>query len=466
MRSPLIKRLRRGSSLSRESGVTLALVAVSIVSIIGMAALSIDVGTLYEASAEAQRSADAAALAAARTLSLSGLTSDPNNISGQWTNACTAATQMAQSEATQNLIAGAAPATPTVTFLATDGGDCTTGSGAFGVNPMVTVKVQQPKVYTFFARVFGVFNSNWKTTSVSATATAEVFNPSGSENYGGTIIPVQPRCVKPWLIPNTDPDHAGTTFVSVADGTITNPGISVPGGGPAPPFVVGEQFTLQPDCSTPTGTPPCWTTAGFNNPPGLVAAAQTLQYIPGVAPASSVGVPSCANGNPYQQAIAGCDQTTVYQCGVPAASSATPNQFDNTENPGGGAGDTATAAECLTNQISGTSDNLLTTGYPYQIVAGASNPLGVSGAIITSSNSIVTLPIIDNVKLNLVGQQANVTIVGFLQVFINANGILPNGNVIVTVLNVAGCGNGMVNTVGTSPLTGTSPVPVRLVTPP
>jgi Flp pilus assembly protein TadG len=463
MRPPFIKRPRRGSDpLSRESGVTLALVALSIVSIVAMAALSIDVGTLYEASAEAQRSADAAALAGARSLSINGLTSDPTNKSAQWSNACTAATQMAQAEAAQNLVSGAAPATPTVTFLASDGSDCTTGSGAFGVNPMVTVKVQQPKVYTFFARVFGLFNSNWKSTSVSATATAEVFNPSGSENYsGGTLVPVQPRCVKPWLIPNLDPDHgASTPFVTIADGSIQTSGISVPGNLTTAAYAVGELLTLMADCQG--NGAPCIPIVG-DNPPVSPATGQ-LQYVPGLVPASSVGVPSCANGTPYQQAIAGCDQTTVYQCGVPWASSAAPNQVDLTENPNGGAGDTAVGAECLTNQLSGATDTLDTTVYPYQIHAGAGNPLGVSGAVITSSNSIVTLPIIENKMFTVVGEQANVTIVGFLQVFIK--NIDPFGNVNVIVLNVAGCGNGTTNTVGTSPLTGTSPVPVRLITPP
>src|SRR5271166_5394818 len=54
-----------------ERGVTIALVAVAMFSIIAMAGLAIDVGTLYEANAEAQRAADAGALAAARFISMS-----------------------------------------------------------------------------------------------------------------------------------------------------------------------------------------------------------------------------------------------------------------------------------------------------------------------------------------------------------------------------------------------------------
>jgi len=51
----------------------MALVALAMVAIVAMAALSIDIGTLYQASAEAQRAADAGALAAARVISLSGM---------------------------------------------------------------------------------------------------------------------------------------------------------------------------------------------------------------------------------------------------------------------------------------------------------------------------------------------------------------------------------------------------------
>jgi hypothetical protein len=59
---------------------------------------------------------------------------------------------------------------------------------------------------------------------------------------------------------------------------------------------------------------------------------------------------------------------------------------------------------------------------------------------------------------------SQVTIVGFLQVFIN--GVDEYGDVNVTVLNVAGCSNGAGSAVSSNPVTGSSPVPVRLITPP
>ncbi len=72
MKPPAIRRFRYACpSRRRECGVTMVLVALAMVAIIAMAALSIDVITLYLAREEAQRSADAAALAAARVISLS-----------------------------------------------------------------------------------------------------------------------------------------------------------------------------------------------------------------------------------------------------------------------------------------------------------------------------------------------------------------------------------------------------------
>jgi hypothetical protein len=476
MLRPLIERpLRSRASRSRERGVTMALVAVAIFSIIAMAGLAVDLGTLYEASAEVQRAADAGALAAARMISMTGVTGDPTNHFSHWQSVCGGASSPASSAAVvvvqQNTVGGSPVPTSgiTVTYTTQGGGatntDCSQLTASFGVNPIVIVKVQQTNLPAYFSRIWGSSGR-----SVSAMAVAEVFNPSGSGAYSasGNLIPVQPRCVKPWMVANADPVNAGP-LVNLTDGSIADPGISVSG---SKPGVIGENFTLIPDCP-PTGlcNPPT------NNPP-IAPTTSTLQYLPGCVPGATcnsgatppVAVPSCANTNPYQQAIAGCDQTTQYQCGVSYSLSSNPNQVDGTENPSGIAGDTSVATQCLLNQSAGTPDQLNNTVYPYQISAGAGNPLNVSGALITSSNSIVTLPIIDNSPPNgnkLVfnaANVANVTVVGFMQVFIQVVDI--NGNPNVYVLNVAGCGNGQTTPVSSPPIYGTSPVPIRLITPP
>src|ERR1700687_1280392 len=242
-----------------ERGITMIVVAMAMVAIVAMAALSIDVVTLYLAKEEAQRSADAAALAAARVISISGITGDPSNETNSWQQICGSSTSpaslAAQAAAQQNAIGGIAVLTTSVkvTYSAGSGKssfsntDCSAAPAAFGVNPMVTVQVTRGSLPTFFSRI-------WRRTanSVSATATAEAFNPSNSGNVGngpvGTITPVQPRCVKPWVVPNQDPWNPGPnkngnycnqaggpgacqTLVSTADGSITHPGTSVGGSG-------------------------------------------------------------------------------------------------------------------------------------------------------------------------------------------------------------------------------------------
>src|ERR1700726_4018100 len=102
MKPPPIRRPRQLLSQNHgQQGVTMVLMALSMVAILAMAALSIDVVTLYLANAEAQRSADTAALAAARVLSLTGMTGDPSNaaagaIANPWQQACALATAVAK----------------------------------------------------------------------------------------------------------------------------------------------------------------------------------------------------------------------------------------------------------------------------------------------------------------------------------------------------------------------------------
>ena len=480
-----------------ERGVTMVLVALAMVAMIAMAALSIDVVMLYLAREEAQRSADAAALAAARVISLSGMTGDPSNISGLWSAICGpggTATQAATAVATQSAVGNAVPTTVNVVYSAGSGGssgsnsDCSSSGipAAFAVNPMVTVQVQRSSLPTFFSRIWGRGGS-----TVSASATAEAFNPSNSGNVSngttGTITPVQPRCVKPWLVPNQDPlypqpspngsNYANycnqsvavggcSSLVSTTDGSITHPGISLNGTGAN--GVIGETFWLSPDCDHTN--PACnrrQPQPGANYyRPGYVQGPPNLQFVPAAdPPASPVAVPSWATGmDLYQQAIAGCDQSTVYQCSV-----------QSTVELGGGRPniDYATAdavmllsREANLNTLNDGQDSINNTAYPFQILAGTANPIpglaGNPGNAITSSSSIASLPIYD--AANTIGGGASpVTIVGFLQVFINQ--VDQYGNVSVTILNVAGCGNGTGMPVGSIPVTGSSPVPVRLITP-
>lgn len=507
MRRALIPK-SRGQRFERqqERGVTILLVAVAMVAIIGMAALSIDVITLYLAKEEAQRSADQAAVAAARILSMSGLTGDPTNQTGNWGLICGPddgtnglAARAAKAVITQNTIGNLAATTVNVTYSAGTNGtmgsatsDCQTlSASAFGVNPLVTVQLTRTSLPTFFSRFWGSPGQ-----SLTATATAEAFNPSNSGISGnqstGTITPVKPLCVKPWVVPNLDPMNPYLctpgncrTFVDPTTGQITHPGISVVGG-LGTNGVIGETFWLVADCrggpkmcnlrhiGPGNSGPEVQPQANFDNGSGTVQSVPNLLYVPGQVATQAWAVPSCTSGDAFNEAVVGCDQSTNYSCGVTPASGGT-NAIDLTNNP---RTPTSDAAACLihqtdtTNWTDSSGQDYLSQGplgapaaFPFQILAGNSNPVvgaGLpAGTPITISQSIASIPIYDGtiVKDNAV---TPVTFVGFLQVFINA--IDTNGNVLVTVLNVAGCGSGV--PAPGNPVSGTSPVPIRLITPP
>jgi Flp pilus assembly protein TadG len=454
---------------SREGGFTMALVTVALVTIIALAALSIDIGTLYQAKNEAQRAADAAALTAARMISISGITGDPGNVSSSWQPICggttSAATLAAVNVAQQNLISGVAATSADVSVKYGGGSagatstSCAGAGSAFGVNPVVTVTVTRGKLPIFFARVFTLFpNGNFSNATAIATATAEVFNSSNSASVAGSMIPVQPRCVKPLIIPNKDPTSgSGAAFVNPATGAISSPGIS-------PTGAIGENFILAADCRQRRSNCEGVGANMLANPPA--SGGGTIHYLPALVQGTPVAVPSCANANTFQEAIGGCDQTTVYACGTPLGA-----QVDltlNPINPRPSTGDTGTAVQCLTHAAAeGTGngqDELVTGSFPFQIQAGSDNPLVEDGlvannGIVTASSSIATIPIYDGTALGA-GNQPNVTIVGFLQVFIQD--LNPAGDPVVYVLNVSGCSNNATN----SAVLGTSPVPIRLITPP
>jgi hypothetical protein len=455
----------------------MALVAISMVSLLAMAALAIDVVTLYVARGQAERGADAAALAAAKVLADSGVTTDPSNASPDniWKNACALATQEATVVAGQNLVAGQA-LTPVVTFPNAPATDCSTQNvppsltSTFGTNPQVTVQLTASGLPTFFARIW-----SRATNSVSANATAEAYNPSNSANLNQNgDVPNAPRCVKPLLLPNCDPNlnhtkngaggcNGGTfdTFFSPAAGSITNPGDQSTAG------IIGEVFTLAP-CISPTCNGP--TATGGSNP-------QVYYYAVTLPPAPEYVCPgNCSQAFPsaddFENDLACCNLSRL-QCG---GGSTGPVLYSSATIPN----EATQAGQCLIHGGSGTQvsscqpgldqDCLDNTSPPLlSMRAGASNPLignatgaGVAaGDIISTSDSRVSLPIYDSTGGSLPPSSPNpINIIGYLQVFID--NVDNSGNVTVTVLNVAGCGT------STSPnanaISGAGPtIPVNLI---
>jgi hypothetical protein len=427
-----------------ERGQTIILVAISMVALMAMAALAIDVVTLYVASSEIKRAADAAALAGALGMANSGATTlcatlnaPCSGADANFANAQTLAQNMAAANITAilpvNTVEGLTP-TPTITYDWTRQG-----------NPLITVVLQQTGLPTFFSRIWGRTGS-----TVSATSTAEVYNPSNNSSP----TPIAPMAVKPWLVANADPTNSGTNFVNPTTGLIETP---------AAASVIGEQFDLTADC---TGCP-----NGGTNPPGIIVGKSRVQYLAATVATNTgnnVGSTSCS-GTEFEESVAWADMTTVYGCGV---GTWTNQPYANNLGP-----DSATGAECLIG-ASGTGsgqgqDSLnyplpYPTGGPPQIAAGPASPF--AGGYTSTSSSIVTIPIIDN-RNSIPGGTA-VNIVGFLQAFIN--GVEPNAgtsgdttpnDINITVLNIAGCvtPNGYPAVVGGI---GLSPVPVRLIATP
>jgi Flp pilus assembly protein TadG len=410
----------------REQGQTIVLVALALVTLLAMAALAIDVVTLYVARSEMQRAADAAALAGAKALVDSGVTTDPTNLARQ-TLATNMATAGINAILQQNKIAGVAPllvGTPAPSW----------GTLPPGGNPQITVTLQRTDLPTFFARIWGS-----RLATVTASATAEAYNPSNWQTSTG--ISVAAKCVKPLLIPNQDPG-SGSNFVD------PNTGVATTG-------ILGEKITLSDAC--PNGSATCGPPVVLPSPL-VLPSPPTGYYLPAAVTANAANLcPSCQGSSAFEQSIECCD-FNVYSCG---GTPATPNATIDTSLSGNNSRqDTHQGVQCLihkpgedTLDPASVANFIAGTG-PMEITAG-SGPL--SGQLVTTSSSIATLPIFDTASLNAVTGQ--VTVVGFLQVFIGD--VIGNGDITVTVLNVAGCGN----TAGTTVISGggVSPVPVRLI---
>jgi Flp pilus assembly protein TadG len=426
-----------------ERGVTLLLAALTMFVVLAMAALAIDVATLYLAKSEAQRAADAAALAAARALVAAGVTGDPSNASGTWQIACTTAIQEAKSVAALNKIGGVAPsaARVTVTFpSAANKTDCSGTNSVFGINPQVAVSVQRDDLPSFFSRIWGK-----NPIPVSSSATAEAFNPSNSGSIGGGQgVPVAPHCVKPWIIPNRDPDPVhgvGSTLFDPTSGAISNPG-------PYPAGVIGEAITLHDDCTGPNSG--CAWNNLRKNPPDPGHYVIALETAP-----PSTSLPSCAGSSSYEQNIEACNPTPFSCIGT---NNGTVDFSDNTHQ------DTQNGIQCLIREPGAdTLDMINFPTSPPLVRAGSGNPLlGTvkSGDIITASDSVITIPIYDDHLGLVIPNTGQVNIIGFMQAFLG-NSVPGSGQIPITVLNIVGCGTNS----GTSPIVGggVSPIPVRLI---
>jgi Flp pilus assembly protein TadG len=419
-----------------EQGVTLLLVVVALIALLSMAALAIDVVTLYVARAEAQRSAESAALLAAKALVDYGVTSAPGDTTLQ-TAAQAYAKTLAQAAAQQNKVGGAVVPSGQITVTFPNA-----AAPAFGINPQVRVTVQQTGLGTFFARIWP-----GAVSQVQASATAEAYNPSNAASLGGSPPPVAVKCVKPWLLPNMDPAAGGTTFLDPATGIITRPGRA---------GIIGQPMRLLTGCNPPQCSTQIVPT--FDNPGGGTDPSVSYYPVEIDLPPSPTG-PSCWDPSAprYEQNIEICNPNPI-ACGdhLPIEIGVSPEPFRNING-----------VDCLihaddSNPSSG-QDLINSTTSPFQISAGDNNPL-IAGSVVqpadvvTTSSSVVNLPIYDSNNPPGSPPPDPATVIGFLQVFIRYVG--GGGRPHVTVLNVVGCGGAS----GTPVRGGAgTAVPVRLI---
>jgi hypothetical protein len=412
---------------------------------------------LYVARSEAQRAADGGALAGAKAFVTSGF------LSGGVTQAQAESTarQEAIDVAGQNTVGGQAAAVAP--------GDVTFDFSVPG-NPRIQVLVQRTSASgnpmpTLFARALGILEGN-----VSALAVAEAYSPSGGS------IPVGTGCVKPWILPNCDVNLGHTALANPncpdgndywvdPSGDVLNPGPVGSGG------VVGDTITLKP------GLP------GDSAAPGQF---YPIQIPPGDQPAFC---PDCAStpggsegpgGALYRYNIS-CCSTYQFVCGQTA-------EVD--EQTGNMVGPTNQGVQCLIHQsnrncngpASGCGQDWIAdpVNAPFTWTGGSSNPNpALQGQTITSTDSIVTIPLYDGAPLSPgeSGVSPTVTIIGFMQLFIQQVGN-PQSTVTAHIINIAGCGSGGggpgtggggdgSGSGGGGPVTGpgSSPFPIRLIRP-
>jgi Flp pilus assembly protein TadG len=442
MRQKQFSRGRR-TRQTNQQGTIIVLVAVFMLFVVGaMAALSIDVTTMYTARSEAQLVADSAALAGARVLANSGATSDTTDASMPAAQAVAA--KVAKQVAQSSLVGGR--------YLVASAGEVTVGFSGPGcvspspnTNPYVCVKVRTD-LPTFFARLLGRTQ-----VTVSALATAEAYNPSGA---GGTQ-PVAPLCVKPWLLPNKDPSSPGGKIFDSSTGAITSTtllgwnSITSSGGVPLTSACLSG---MNGTCTSPL---PVSSTTAWQYFPGEDSAFQF--------PHPTSAHPTCnpALTHPYQESVAGCIQLPI-SC---SSLTAIPANIDFAPYPvPGRESDTTDAVTCLTHTTTNEGDKV-TGAPPFEFIAGADNPVAIehpflAGQSVMVSDSLVTVPVFDDTGYT--SASLNVPIIGFIQLFLNPDGNpSPFGAVNTTVINLAGCGTNIT----TAPIVGNgaSPVAVRLI---
>lgn len=404
------------SGRRRQRGATLVLVAAGLTVLLGAMALAIDMGILYVARNEAQRTADAAALAGAYAFVSSGCTSGGCMAGGQ--QEADARTK-AKAVGGQNEILG-----QPVAILDED----IRFRYPNPQEPQITVTVRRTTergtgVSTIFAKVLHILQAN-----VAARATAEAYN-------GG----VANTCIAPFLVPNCDPIHTDNPSNSDFCGSDVPAGPfvyqdsgNVVHGSPAPAGIFGEHWELH-----------------FGTGPSDSAVASQWYML---------AMEGNSSGSDLRDFITRCYPKPI-SCGDVL-------QTYNGKSLGPlnqGVLERIHADGLGMNQG---QDAIDTAKDPSQWITGGYNDTAFYGKTIEGrSDSMVTVPIYDGHPLSAGGEQ--VQVVGFMEMFLQdvehkSYGEKGSYDVVnAVILNVSGC----TPTSGGGETTATagSPIAIRLI---
>jgi hypothetical protein len=418
-----------------ERGVTFLLVVVGMFAILAMAAIAVDIVTIYAAKSDAQKAADAAALAGAKMFVASGITSGSGVANICTGGATDASNRLAAAVAQANRVGGVSASVTNVACNLTNAQD-----------PQITVTVSRNNLPTFFGRIFGQ-----RSATVSATAKAEAYN-----NSGGSAN-LQVGSVKPWFIPNCDPTVALPAggpctpyFIQSASGyTLPNPnpyiGRSLPLSQATSTGGTGVYYPI--NTGNLTHADVCPSSSAFGCPAGVGSGTPGTPsgYVDDIACANPNPVPDtpdrpmqCGDRFPVTLAVPSTNTTSGTQC-LLHTDDLGPGADQDTIIPGGG-------------------------GTPVTINGGGQNPdLSLRNVNnISRSDSIVTVPVFDwNGNPCPVGNcsASNLQVIGFLQLGINSVNV---GGILGTVVvNAVGCDPNPGTTVVSGG--GVAAIPVRLI---
>jgi hypothetical protein len=275
---------------------------------------------------------------------------------------------------------------------------------------------------------------------VRATGYAEGFNPSG------THVPVAAKCVTPWLLPNIDP-ATGTPIFNPGNGNLANDAPTTPGNTQG---LVGRVIQLGTGC--PGG---CSLT--INNPTST--APSTLNYYPLDLPNPAASGPSCSVGASYQQNITACNPAPI-ACGQTVNLDVSAGPADVPNN--------MLAIDCLIGAAAAGpgngQDTINATSFPFAIDAGSTHNGVAAGTQVTTSRSVVTIPVYQSVPGSPPATTA-VEVIGFVQAFVDSVDAVT-GEPTIHILNVSACSASARASGGPAVgLNEGSPVPVRLIHP-